>query len=130
MSAAEVVRWVHLLAAATWTGGLITVGALVPTLRKAGVDRDQLRAMARQFARLSWGALVIAVVTGVWQVNDIGLEWSDATLSVKLTLVVVAAGLALVHQFTARRTTAAVRGAIQGLILGVSVAIFGVAVML
>ena len=130
MSLAEILKWIHLLAAAIWTGGLITLGALVPTLRRAGADRPMLQAVARRFGRLTWGALIIAVGTGIWQVNEIGLSWSDDTLNVKLTLVGLAGALALGHQLTARRTSAPVRGIIQGLILVVSIAIFGVAVTL
>jgi putative copper export protein len=126
----DLIKWVHLLAAATWTGGLITLGALVPALRRAGADRPLLQAAARQFGRVSWTALVIAVGTGIVQVERLGFGWTDGGLSLKLTLVVTAGGLALAHQLTARRTTAALRGAIQGVILLVSVGIFGAAVVL
>jgi putative copper export protein len=49
-------RFFHLLGAMVWVGGLITLGALVPALRKAGADRALLQAAARQFGRLSWVA--------------------------------------------------------------------------
>lgn len=130
MSLLEAVKWVHLLAVATWTGGLITLAALVPVLRRRGVDTETLRAVARRFGALSWGALGLAVATGIWQVTRLSIAWTDHTLSLKLGLVTTAAGLALLHQITARRTTAAVRGLVQGLILVASVAIFGVAVTL
>ncbi|MFQ5554896.1 MAG: hypothetical protein ACE5GC_05950 [Acidimicrobiia bacterium] len=126
----EFLKWVHLLAVATWTGGLITLAALVPTMRREGADQAMLRAVARQFSRVTWTALVVAVGTGVWQVDQLRIPWSDGTLGLKLTLVGTAAALALGHQLTARRSSAAVRGAIQGLILLVSIAIFGVAVTL
>ena len=43
------IRWLHLLAASVWTGGLIVLGALVVALRRAGVEREVLRAAARQY---------------------------------------------------------------------------------
>lgn len=128
MTSAELLKWVHLLAAATWTGGLITVAALIPAMRGAGADRPLLQAVARQFGRVSWVALAVAVATGIWQVELVGYPWAD--LSLKLTLVVIAAGLALVHQLTARRSTPAVRGIVQGAILLTSIGIFGSAVAL
>lgn len=128
MTSAELLKWVHLLAAATWTGGLITVAALIPAMRGAGADRPLLQAVARQFGRVSWVALAVAVATGIWQVELVGYPWAD--LSLKLTLVVIAAGLALVHQLTARRSTPAVRGIVQGAILLTSIGIFGAAVAL
>jgi len=122
----DVLKWVHLLGAAVWTGGLITLAALVVALRNAGADRPMLQAAARQFGRLSWTALVIAVGTGIWQMEVIGYSYAD--VAVKLGLVVTAGVLALIHQLTARNTSAAVRGAIQAVILVVSILIFGAAV--
>ena len=126
MEFADILKWVHLLGAAVWTGGLITLAALVPALRRAGAERPLLQAAARQFGRLSWTALAVAVGTGLWQMEVIGYAYADITL--KLSLVIAAGVLALIHQLTARRTSAAVRGAIQGVILVVSVLIFGAAV--
>ncbi|MDJ0959284.1 MAG: hypothetical protein QNJ88_01410 [Acidimicrobiia bacterium] len=124
------IRWIHLLAAAVWTGGLITLGALVVAVRRSGGDRGVLQAMARQFGRVSWAAMAISVLTGVLQVERLGFDWADGALSLKLTLVVLAAGLAYAHQLTAKRTSPAVRGIIQAVILLLSIGIFGAAVNL
>lgn len=123
-------KWVHLLGAAVWTGGLITLAALVPALRSAGADRPLLQAAARRFGTLSWSALTLIVITGIWQVQEISLRWSYGRLVFKLVLVGVVAGLALLHQLTARRMSAAGRGAIQGVILALSIGIFAAAVRL
>ena len=122
----DLLKWIHLLGAAVWTGGLITLAALVVTLRREGADRPMLQAAARQFGRVSWTALAVAVATGIWQMEVIGYAYAD--VAVKLGLVGTAGVLALIHQVTARHTSAAVRGAIQGVILVVSVLIFGAAV--
>lgn len=124
----NLIRWVHLLAAATWTGGLLTLAALVPALRRAGADRSMLQAAARQFGRVSWTAMAVSVITGLWQVDRLSYPWG--ALGWKLTLVAIAISLALVHQLTARGTPASVRGAIQGVILLVSLGIFWAAVSL
>jgi len=86
--------------------------------------------MARQYGRVSWSALAVSVVTGVVQVERLGFDWGSRDLTLKLTVVFVAAGLAYVHQLTAKRTSPAVRGIIQGMILLVSIGIFGAAVNL
>ena len=44
------VRYLHLLAAAVWLGGLITMWAVVAVLRAAGAERSLLKAAARRFA--------------------------------------------------------------------------------
>ena len=125
-----VLRFVHLVAAAVWVGGLLTLGALVPVVRRNGGSTDLLRAMARQFGRVSWIAMLLAVVTGVWQVQRLGIDWGASELSLKLGLVVIVIAAAAVHQFTARRTSPALRGAIQGVILLVSLGIVAAAVAL
>lgn len=131
----DVVRWFHLIAAAVWVGGLLTLSALVPAARRAGADREVLRAMARQFGRVSWTAISISVITGAIQLSRLDIALSDdtdyaVTLLIKLSLVGVAAGLALFHQLTARTSSPAKRGAIQGLILLASLGIVAAAVAL
>lgn len=128
MTSLELVKWVHLLAAAVWTGGLIVLGALVGAIRRSTDDREVLRAVARRFGVVSWIAFATAVATGLWMYADLGLPWRDFEL--KGTLVLLAGILALVHQFTARRSTPAVRGILQAAILVISIAIFGAAVAL
>ena len=130
MTADEVLLWIHIVAASVWVGGLITLGALVTALRRAGAERPLLQAMARRFGTVSWVAMAVAVATGVWQVSRLDIPWSNDRLELKVGLVVLAAGLALLHQLTAKRTSPAVRGIIQAVILIVSIAIVGAAVRL
>lgn len=130
MTADEVLLWIHIVAASVWVGGLITLGALVAALRRGGAGRPLLQVMARRFGVVSWTAMAVAVATGLWQVSRLNIPWSDNRLELKVGLVVLAAGLALLHQLTARRTSPAVRGILQAVILIVSIAIVGAAVRL
>lgn len=130
MTLLDVVRWFHLVAVAVWLGGLITLWALVVALRKAGAERALLQAAARQFGRLSWSAMLIAVVTGLWQVHLLGLPWTYGRLHVKLGLVGLVIGLALYHQFTARNSSPAARGVVQAVVLLLSLGIYVAAVSL
>ncbi len=130
MTSLEILNWVHLLGAAVWTGGLITLAVIVVTLRRAGAGREILQAVAHQFGRVSWIAFGLLVVTGIWQVHQMGLSWANKRLTLKLTLVILTAGASAIHQFTARTMSPAFRGIIQGVILLLSVAVFGTAVWL
>jgi putative copper export protein len=131
----DIVRFLHLVAAAVWVGGLITLGALVMAVRRAGADRAILKAMAQQFGRVSWAAMAVAIVTGVIQLAQLDISLSNDTgyatmLLVKLTLVGIAAGLTLFHQLTAKTASPASRGIIQGLVLVTSLGIVAAAVAL
>ncbi|MFC2153755.1 hypothetical protein ACFLQ7_03905 [Actinomycetota bacterium] len=128
MTTYDLVLWAHLLAAAVWTGGLIVLGFLVAAIRKQTDDVEVLRAMARRFGVVSWTAMAIAITAGIWMYTELGLPWRDFEL--KGGLIVLAVILAAVHQFTAERTSPAVRGILQLAILIVSVGIFGAAVAL
>ena len=131
----DLFRFLHLVAAAVWTGGLITLGALVPAMRKAGVDRRQLQAVARQFGRVSWTAMSVALITGVIQLARLDTDMSMQSgfgrrLFFKLLLVATAVSLALWHQYTARRSSPRIRGMFEALTLLFSLAIFAAAVAL
>jgi putative copper export protein len=121
------ILWLHLVAAGVWLGGLITLGALVTAVRTAGVDRTVLQAMARQFGRVSWTAMGIAVLSGAWMAIDF---LDEPMLAVKVGVVALTAGLAGWHQFAARDQSPRMRGILQGLILVSSLATFAVAVAL
>lgn len=121
----QVVRWIHLIAAATWVGGLITLGALVATLRANNVEREVLQATARQFGRVSWTAMGVAVLSGGWMAIDF---LDRPALAVKMGTVALTAGLAAWHQFAARNQSPKMRGILQGLILLSSLAVVAAAV--
>lgn len=124
----EILKTLHLLSAAVWTGGLIVLGFTVSAIRSATDDRSVLQATARRFSWVSWTAMIIALATGVrmyyiWEAEpeDFILKWNLITVSILL---------ALVHQFTAKRTPPAVRGIIQAVILVLAVGIFAAAAAL
>lgn len=128
MSQFELLKWIHLVAAAVWTGGMIVLAVLVAATRRAKTDIEVLRLIARTFAWLSWAAMGIAILTGFANYTTLGLPWSR--FSLKGTLIALSIALALWHQLTSRRISPAVRGIGQGVILILAIAIFGAAVVL
>ncbi len=121
------IRWLHLVAMAVWVGGLITLGALVAALRRHGVEREVLQAIARRFGVVSWTAMGVLVPTGLFQALNRG--W-DGRLVTKAALVVLLVAFALWHQLAARRQSPALRGALQGAILVVSLGVVALSVLL
>lgn len=130
MTLLEWIRWVHLIAAATWMGGLIVLFAVVTTLIKHNCDRAVLQAVARQFGRVSWTAMGIAIATGILQVMVMRMPWSYGRLHMKIGIVVTTVLVALTHQLTARQSSPRVRGMVQLVILLCSLGVFAVAVAL
>jgi putative copper export protein len=115
---ADTVRlFLHVLAAAIWVGGQLTLAGLVPVLRPFGPEVT--RAAARRFNVVAWSAFGVLVLTGVWNLLDVDLgEASDeylVTLFAKLGAVAVTAVGAAVHVLGKGKAALAVGGAMSSL---------------
>jgi putative copper export protein len=116
----------HVLAAAVWVGGQITVAGLVPTARQLGQDAP--RRVARAFARLSWPAYAVLVGTGIWNVIAVSKAQPDpwnAVLGAKVAVVVLAGLGAWLHSRARDRLRLAVWGAVAA-VASVSALVLGV----
>lgn len=117
--------WIHILAAAIWTGGLIyTAAVVVPYALSHPVEERQriLRALGRRFRWIAWGSIVVLIITGI---GNLMLRLSPIKLSQifngemfdpdkverliaiwlpwKLMLVIVMIGLMAFHDITSLR---------------------------
>ena len=104
-----VLRVLHVLSASVWVGGtvaLVFVG--VPAIRRLeGEARaTAMRALGRRWRPLGWGAMAVAILSGLWLTELNGgfsraaLETDfDRTLIVKSFLVALLVGGALVHDY-------------------------------
>ena len=94
--------WVHLIAIFVWVGGQITLGLLVPVLRKLG--KDAPGQVARRFNRFAWPFFALAVLTGLW---SMGSEWGESTNSWKIWLFIKVGVVALTGYTAWQHTQAA-----------------------
>ena len=105
----------HVLAAAVWVGGQVTLAGLVPAARTVGPDAP--RTLARAFARLQWPAYAVLLATGVWNVGAVGSgahgAW-QAVLGAKIAVVLLAGLAAGLHTRARSRRALAVWGAVAG----------------
>src|SRR4051794_39227009 len=118
--------FLHVLGATVWVGGQITLGALLPVLRRAGADVP--RSAARAFGRLAWTAFGLLVATGVWNIaayDGRGAPGVTATMTVKVILVALSGIAALVHVRATSRPWLAIGGA-GGLLFSLGALFFGV----
>jgi len=109
--------FLHVLAAAVWVGGQLTLAGLVPGLRALGPDAP--RTVARRFNRIAWPAFAVLLVTGVWNltethVGDQSSEWI-ATLMAKLVVVALSGISAALHTRAATKRALAIWGGLSGL---------------
>jgi len=106
----------HVLAATVWVGGQIVMLGMVPTARR--VSADAPRALANAFARLSWPAFAVLVVTGFWNVATFHLAAQSTSwkvvLGVKIGVVALAGVAALLHSRATSRAGLAAWGSIAG----------------
>ncbi|MEZ5227386.1 MAG: hypothetical protein R2710_12130 [Acidimicrobiales bacterium] len=109
--------FVHVLAASVWVGGQVILAGLVPRLRPFGPEA--IKTAANGFAIVAWPAFVIAFVTGIW--NMLAVDYSNvpgwnATLGIKILLVVAAGASAALHSTSQRRAIMAITGAAGGIL--------------
>jgi len=105
-SLAVLADWLHLLANATWLGGLVILALIFfPIWRRSGHRTEVLFEVIRRFSKVAVFAIVIAAVTGFYSASLHFLEPADIlgtdygrTLLMKLVFVVGALLLGLVNQ--------------------------------
>lgn len=106
----EIVRIVHLLAAAVWVGGtVVLVFAGVPAIRTLeGEPRARaMRALGRRWRPLGWGSMGVLVLSGLFLADEHGALSSETLIEtdfgrvvlVKAFLVAVLIGGAVLHDF-------------------------------
>jgi putative copper export protein len=128
VSLADLRLYLHVLAAAVWVGGQITLAGLVPALRRVGTEAP--KAAARAFARVAWPAFAVLVVTGVWNIAADRSEIHHSsgfrhTLIVKLALVVLSGIAAFAHARARSRRGLALWGAGTG-VFALAALLYGV----
>ena len=108
MDAWTLVRFIHLLAVATWIGGMVFLGAVaVPAARAAGgpeASRSLITSVARRFAPVAGAAWIIILVSGMGLLHHRGVAFSDLPDSdygrrvlAKLVIVLAIGVLAVMH---------------------------------
>lgn len=108
---------IHVLAATIWVGGQITLAGMVPSVRK--VSPEAITAAARAFARLSWPAFWILVLTGFWNIGSVNMSSQTTAwkivLGIKIVIVIISGASAYLHAKAKTTKGIAIWGGIAGL---------------
>jgi copper resistance protein D len=107
--------FVHVISAMTWLGGMLfLVLVIVPSLRRPelrGKSAELFTVLGTRFRTVGWTALVLLVVTGLFNVTHRGYSLGDlvtgrafvghwgGALATKLAFVTVIFALSAVHDF-------------------------------
>ncbi len=104
----------HVLAAAVWAGGQLTVAGLLPTIRTFGEDAP--KKVGRALARMLWPAYALLVITGFWNISTFDLKnaptaW-NVVLGIKIAVVALAGVAVFLHQRATSKRATAIWGAV------------------
>jgi putative copper export protein len=104
--------YLHILAAATWVGGIIfLVAVVVPALRRAP-NAELLRVTVFRFRAVGWIAFLVLLVTGLYNLHVRGIGWTELTdpeyratsqgkaLLIKLACFAAVLVLSAIHDFS------------------------------
>ncbi|MEK7701144.1 MAG: DUF4149 domain-containing protein [candidate division NC10 bacterium] len=96
-------RWIHVLAAVTWIGGMLFIAlVLVPVTRRLEDPALRTRLVHEaglRFRAVGWIALGLLVLTGLGNLWLFPVFLSSPRVHAKLGLVLVALVLAVLHDF-------------------------------
>jgi putative copper export protein len=112
----KVAVFLHVLAAATWVGGNVLFSVSAPLLRREGPEA--FRTLGRVFRTVSWTAVAVLVLTGLWFLAG-GWDPRSSVLRVKLPLVAAALVLKAAHDFWIAPRAAHRRGRFVPLATGI-----------
>lgn len=118
--------FLHVLAASVWVGGQITLGGIVPALRRH--HPESTKTVARAFSRMAWPSFLLVFVTGIWNLIEVDVQ--DATWSYTSTVLVhvvlaVAAGIAAVAHTVGRSKLSLALGGALGLVFSLAALFVG-----
>jgi copper resistance protein D len=103
-----IIRWLHLMSAIAWIGGMLFIGlVLIPVTRAAlpSTERTLLfDKVGHRYGMVSTISLVLLLVTGYFNGEHRQVDWAHLmdtpygqTLALKLALVALVIGITLVH---------------------------------
>ena len=109
--------FLHIVAASVWLGGQITVGGIVPAVRR--VSPATTKTIAQAFGRVAWPAFGLTVLTGMWSLAAIDItdmsSAYQATVLVHLAAAIASGVFAAVHAVGRTKLALALGGALGAL---------------
>ena len=109
-----ILKFIHVVGLSVWLGSMVTWAVFAPRINKYDPTRNTTGVLRISFSKISWISYVITVISGV----GILLTVSDPTANWNLEIgVLLLAGVVIAFHSFATNMSAALRGAINGVML-------------
>ena len=109
-----ILKFIHVVGLSIWLGSMVTWAVFAPRINKYDPTRNTTGVLRISFSKISWISYVITVISGV----GILLTVSDPIANWNLEIgVLLLAGVVIAFHSFATNMSAALRGAINGVML-------------
>ena len=109
-----ILKFIHVVGLSVWLGSMVTWAVFAPRMNKYDPTRNTTGVLRISFSKISWISYVITVISGA----GILLTVSDSTANWNLEIgVLLLAGVVIAFHSFATNMSAALRGAINGVML-------------
>tara|TARA_B100000700_G_scaffold729_1_gene1019 strand:+ start:1099 stop:1479 length:381 start_codon:yes stop_codon:yes gene_type:complete len=109
-----ILKFIHVVGLSVWLGSMVTWAVFAPRINKYDPTRNTTGVLRISFSKISWISYVITVISGV----GILLTVSDPIANWNLEIgVLLLAGVVIAFHSFATNMSAALRGAINGVML-------------
>ena len=109
-----ILKFIHVVGLSVWLGSMVTWAVFAPRMNKYDPTRNTTGVLRVSFSKISWISYVITVISGV----GILLTLSDSAANWNLEIgVLLLAGVVIAFHSFATNMSAALRGAVNGVML-------------
>mgnify|MGYP001225910171 FL=1 len=109
-----ILKFIHVVGLSVWLGSMVTWAVFAPRMNKYDPTRNTTGVLRISFSKISWISYIITVISGV----GILLTASDSAANWNLEIgVLLLAGVIIAFHSFATNMSAALRGAINGVML-------------
>ena len=109
-----ILKFIHVVGLSVWLGSMVTWAVFAPRINKYDPTRNTTGVLRISFSKISWISYIITVISGV----GILLTASDSAANWNLEIgVLLLAGVVIAFHSFATNMSAALRGAINGVML-------------
>ena len=109
-----ILKFIHVVGLSVWLGSMVTWAVFAPRMNKYDPTRNTTGVLRVSFSKISWISYIITVISGVgilYTASDSAANWN-----LEIGVLLLAGVIIAFHSF-ATNMSAALRGAVNGVML-------------